>query len=73
MTWETWLLVSLLTVGMVVIGGALIEDWRGTRRLDVHHPTSAREVLTLRTVDGGYFEVPFVTDHATSHRKARRA
>lgn len=73
MTWETWLLVSLLVFGVIVIIGALIEDWRGTRQFDTQCPTTDRSVLTLRTMDGGYLEVPFVTGHVTSHRKAGHA
>ncbi|MFD6356299.1 hypothetical protein [Nocardia tengchongensis] len=69
MTWETWLLVSLLAIGAVVIVGALVEDWRGTRRLDP--PSDGHGVLTLRTVDGGYLEVPLRAGCVTSHRRGR--
>ncbi|WP_157535253.1 hypothetical protein [Nocardia inohanensis] len=68
MTWETWLLVVLLTIGVVTIGGALIEDWRAARRLDGEPSPSDREVLRLRTLDGGYLEIPFMTGRVTSHR-----
>lgn len=68
MTWETWLLVVQLTLGVVTIGGALIEDWRAARRLDGELTQFDREVLRLRTLDGGYLEIPFMTGRVTSHR-----
>lgn len=68
MTWETWLLISLLTLGVIVIIGALIEDWRGTRRLDTECASCSHEMLRLRTLDGGYLDVPFMTGRVTSHR-----
>lgn len=68
MTWETWILISMLTVGVVGIVAVLAEDWRAARRPDTQYPPPDRGVLKLKTLDGGYLEIPFRTSRVTSHR-----